>query len=68
MSIEHDVWINITSHPVPKDGKMYLVLSPDDCGVVWWSAEDKNYGWIAEGETLEPDNITHWTNFPERDA
>src|SRR5689334_22073781 len=53
-------WMDITTAEVPKDGLMYRVKSADDRGVAWWSEEDGRYGWVAEGNELEPENITHW--------
>lgn len=56
-------WKDITLQPVPQDGRMYRVRSKTDRGVVWWSAGEGAWGWIAEGAQLEPDNITHWAKF-----
>lgn len=67
MQAVHDTicmtWIDITLMPLPKDGRMYRVRSKDDRGVGWWSEKDGQYGWVAEGNSLVAENITHWAKF-----
>lgn len=60
-------WIDVSLETVPKDGRLYRVKNETDRGFVWWSSADDAYGWVAEGDHLDPGNITHWAEFEGRE-